>query len=199
MSAAATSSTKKQRERHRQSSSDGGLHHNEKMYSLETYAPLVSCKWWELLAVDAAESQDEINGLARGARVFQALMASPARALSEMSCQKVYESYAQGFEALVRYDDQQKWLNKMIEVGTTSDRIAALVMKVQMAPLFAVSDLRALLKMAQKKSRNESSAACDALRDLFLELLPSDRKLLSLRQAIGTTTSMRSVSDSVSK
>lgn len=158
-------------------------------YGLEAYAPLVSCKWWELLSVsvDEDKASDTKARLARGARVLQGSLTGPGQVLSDASTQKVYDEYSKGFEALVRYDDQQKWLNKMVSVGTTSDRIAALVMKVQMAPLFALNDMKALVKLAQKKSRNESGAACDALRDLFIELLPAERKLLSLQQNVGAS------------
>ena len=106
-----------------------------------------------------------------------------ARADLELNARKIYAEKCDLFEGTIAKDDEQAWLGKMAVTGTTTDKINALRMKIQMAPVFALPHIRILLSMAQKKSRHESGAAIDALKEVFEDetTLP-DRKLRTFEQ-----------------
>jgi len=65
-------------------------------------------------------------------------------------------------------------------LGTLTDKLAAMMMLVQSAPLYRVNTLYSLLNMASKHGRRESLMAIDTLKDLFMtNLLPDKRKLVA--------------------
>lgn len=73
-----------------------------------------------------------------------------------------------------------RFLTTIMASGTLEDRISALTLLVQQAPLHNVRALESLIGLARKKSRDHSLAALAALKDLFGQgaLLPN-RKLLT--------------------
>ncbi|KAF8819625.1 CBF/Mak21 family protein [Cardiosporidium cionae] len=70
------------------------------------------------------------------------------------------------------------------EIGTLSDRIAALGLLIQQSAIFNVPALRMLLQMAGKQNRKEALLAIEALRDLFTEDLLPHRKLIAYEQPL---------------
>lgn len=61
-----------------------------------------------------------------------------------------------------------------------SDKMAAMILMVQSAPLYRIRTLHALLNQAAKQGRREALMALEALKDLWMtNLLPGERKLVS--------------------
>lgn len=78
---------------------------------------------------------------------------------------------------------QAKWMKTVLSTGTASDKLAAMTLLVQEAPVHSIRHIDGLLSLARKKGRRESQQAIDALKDLFTNnLLPGERKLLPFDQ-----------------
>jgi ribosome biogenesis protein MAK21 len=78
-----------------------------------------------------------------------------------------------------------QWLQQAQRGGTTSDKVAAMALLVQEAPVANLRSLDALINMAAKRggARAVVGTALDALKELWLEvLLPPDRKLKFFEQ-----------------
>lgn len=61
-----------------------------------------------------------------------------------------------------------------------TDKMAAMILMVQAAPLYRIKTLHALLNQAAKQGRREALMALETLKDLWMtNLLPDDRKLIS--------------------
>ncbi|OBA23383.1 CBF-domain-containing protein [Metschnikowia bicuspidata var. bicuspidata NRRL YB-4993] len=76
-------------------------------------------------------------------------------------------------------NSQRKFLSQILSDGTLNDKISALTLLVQEAPLHNLKAFDTLLSYCEKKSRTASLQAINALKDLFLNGLLPDRKLLS--------------------
>jgi ribosome biogenesis protein MAK21 len=77
----------------------------------------------------------------------------------------------------------KEWLKTVLHSGTSSDKIAAITLRIQSAPFYRLQALDMLLNSARKKGRRESEMAIEALKDLFINnLLPSHRKLISFQK-----------------
>ncbi|XP_071512125.1 CCAAT/enhancer-binding protein zeta-like [Diadema antillarum] len=73
---------------------------------------------------------------------------------------------------------QSRWMQTVAKSGALSDKVAALTLEVQGAPVHTPLSLDSLLAMVRKKGRREALLGLDAVKRLFLEeLLPSNRKL----------------------
>lgn len=66
-----------------------------------------------------------------------------------------------------------RWMRSVMAGGTLTDKIAAMALLVQQAPLQSLRTLDVLVSLAKKTSRRESQLAGDTLADLFANsLLP---------------------------
>jgi hypothetical protein len=72
----------------------------------------------------------------------------------------------------------EKWVNDVIKSGTLSDKIAALALRVQESPFHQLDTLDALIALASKKEHRTAILALEALKDLFINDLLPNRKLL---------------------
>ena len=74
-----------------------------------------------------------------------------------------------------------QFYSTIMSTGTLSDKISALTLSVQEAPVHNMKALESLVGMARKRSRGQAVEVLGALKDLFGpgNLLPSDRKLKS--------------------
>ncbi|KRY36105.1 Trehalase, partial [Trichinella spiralis] len=77
--------------------------------------------------------------------------------------------------------NQLRWMNSVASGGTLSDRVAALGMLVQQSPLHNLKHLDTLLNKVTKKNRHEALIAADVAKDLFIEELLPDRKLIPFK------------------
>jgi len=110
--------------------------------------------------------------------------AGSLRAEAEALTQSALEVYEQQKSAgRLRISSDSKWLDTVLRSGTTSDRVAAMTVLVQEAPLHNAASLTSLLALATKKgNRDARTMACEALRDLFVQNLLPGRQLRFLRE-----------------
>lgn len=78
---------------------------------------------------------------------------------------------------------QKKFLSQILSDGTLNDKISALTLLVQEAPLHNLKPFETLLNYCEKKSRNAALQAVNAMKDLFINSLLPDRKLLAFNKA----------------
>lgn len=76
-------------------------------------------------------------------------------------------------------NSQRRFLSQILSDGTLNDKISALTLLVQEAPLHNLKAFDTLLGYCQKKSRTASLQAINALKDLLMNGLLPDRKLVS--------------------
>lgn len=72
----------------------------------------------------------------------------------------------------------ERWMNDVIKSGTLSDKVAALALRVQQAPVHELESLDLLVSMATKKEQRTSQLALEALKDLLVHNLLPDRRLI---------------------
>jgi ribosome biogenesis protein MAK21 len=77
-----------------------------------------------------------------------------------------------------------KWIYEVIQSGTLSDKIAALTLLVQQSPIHNSQLLDNLVGMATKKERRVMEMAIKALKDLLINDLLPDRRLVRFEQRL---------------
>lgn len=86
------------------------------------------------------------------------------------------KKYLQEFSAI---NSQKKFLSQILSDGTLNDKISALTLLVQEAPIHNIKAFDTLLGFCEKKSRTAALQAINAMADLFINGLLPDRKLLA--------------------
>lgn len=81
------------------------------------------------------------------------------------------------YDEFSKTSSQRKFLSQMLTDGTLSDKISALTLLIQEAPLHNTKSFDTLLNFTNKKSRNSALQSLNALKDLFINGLLPDRKL----------------------
>ncbi len=119
---------------------------------------------WFTLAVPKADAATVARHEAMSADEKTALKARAA---------KMYEEQAQryGREREISAADRE-WLATVLASGTISDKISAMLLQVQEAPIYSLEWIAKLLALAQSSSRHESYLALEALKDIYLTILP---------------------------
>jgi len=75
-------------------------------------------------------------------------------------------------------DTNHVWLQTAITSGTLSDKIAALSLTMNEAPVHSLTSFDSLLSICQKKEKRVSFIGLDAIKTLFLsDLIPENRRL----------------------
>uniref|UniRef100_A0A674AMI9 CCAAT/enhancer-binding protein zeta n=1 Tax=Salmo trutta TaxID=8032 RepID=A0A674AMI9_SALTR len=76
------------------------------------------------------------------------------------------------------------WMKNVVSSGTLADRMAAMTVLIQDAPVQSIEHVENLVSMVKKKgSRRQGLMALDTLRELFMsDLLPVNRKLRTFSQ-----------------
>ncbi|KAI3406166.2 MAK21 [Candida oxycetoniae] len=82
-------------------------------------------------------------------------------------------------EEFASNNSQKKFLSQILTSGTLNDKISALTLLIQEAPLHNLKALDTLIAYCDKKSRTASLQSIAALKDLLLNGLLPDRKLLA--------------------
>ncbi|PVH14480.1 uncharacterized protein CXQ87_002621 [Candidozyma duobushaemuli] len=85
-------------------------------------------------------------------------------------------------------NSQRKFLSQILSDGTLNDKISALTLLVQEAPLHNIKPFETLLNYCEKKSRNAALQAVNSMKDLFINSLLPDRKLVAFNKASLTQT-----------
>lgn len=66
----------------------------------------------------------------------------------------------------------RQWLETVLREGTQGDKISAILLQAQECPFYGLEWIGRLLSMASSTSRHESFPAIDALKNLFVLILP---------------------------
>lgn len=66
----------------------------------------------------------------------------------------------------------RQWLATVLKEGTQSDKISAILLQAQECPFYGLEWIGKLLSMASGTSRSESFPAIEALKDVFILILP---------------------------
>lgn len=76
------------------------------------------------------------------------------------------------------------WMKSVVSTGTLADRMAAMTVLIQDAPVHCLEHIESLIVMMRKKGgRRQSLMALDTLKELLLsDLLPENRKLQAFSQ-----------------
>lgn len=74
---------------------------------------------------------------------------------------------------------QRKFLSDILSAGTLNDKISALTLLIQEAPMHNLKALDTLLGYCEKKSRTAALQSINALKDLLLNGILPDRKLVA--------------------
>ena len=97
--------------------------------------------------------------------------------------QKLYEegdhawgSYSTPKKLTDKADSRERFLKKITTTGTMRDKIAALIVSAKM-PRLALEPFDRLLQTAEKPKPSVRGQYCNALIDLFRDMLPENRKL----------------------
>ncbi|KAJ3036867.1 hypothetical protein HDV00_002350 [Rhizophlyctis rosea] len=110
---------------------------------------------------------------------------------SEEKIIQLYKQAQQLWEADVAKYEKSKtmsaadrdFISTVLKSGTTTDKVSALTLLIQEAPVHSLASLRDQLihGMARKKARREAILAVDSIKDLFVNNLLPDRKLRYFR------------------
>ncbi|CAN3501578.1 ribosome biogenesis protein Mak21p [Diutina catenulata] len=82
-------------------------------------------------------------------------------------------------EEFTRRNSQKKFLQQILQDGTLNDKISALTLLIQEAPLHNIKALDTLVGYCEKKSRTASLQAIAALKDLLVNGVLPDRRLVA--------------------
>ncbi|TSP57647.1 CCAAT/enhancer-binding protein zeta [Bagarius yarrelli] len=76
------------------------------------------------------------------------------------------------------------WMKSVVSTGTLADRMAAMTVLIQDAPVYCLENIESLIAMMRKKgSRRQGLMALETLKELLLsDLLPENRKLRAFSQ-----------------
>lgn len=89
---------------------------------------------------------------------------------------KENKTYLQEFSSI---NSQKRFLSQILSDGTLNDKISALTLLVQEAPIHNIKAFDTLLGFCEKKSRTAALQAINAMVDLFANGLLPDRKLVA--------------------
>ena len=81
-------------------------------------------------------------------------------------------------------NSDEKWMKDVIRSGTVSDKIAALALKVQESPFHNLDAIEMLTAMVAKNEQRTAQLALDAMKDLLINNLLPNRKLVALNSRI---------------
>ncbi|CAH6722088.1 ribosome biogenesis protein Mak21p [[Candida] jaroonii] len=85
-------------------------------------------------------------------------------------------------------NSQKKFLSQILKDGTLNDKISALTLLIQESPLHNIKAMDTLLNFCEKKSRTAALQAINAYKDLLVNGLLPDRKLLPFNKRPLSTT-----------
>lgn len=105
----------------------------------------------------------------------------PDKSQIKVQAEQAYKKQERKFKASASSDRESKLLNELQKKGTLSDKVSALMIKIQNSftpeKFCDFQSLDVLMHMAKKKSRHHSYAAIEGLKELFTENLLPNRPL----------------------
>ncbi|CCE61460.1 hypothetical protein TPHA_0A03840 [Tetrapisispora phaffii CBS 4417] len=101
--------------------------------------------------------------------------------------EKDNQTYYQEFS---KDSSQRKFMSQILSDGTLNDKISAVTLLIQEAPLHNTKSIDTLMSYCNKKSRNSVLQSLNALKDLLLNGLLPDRKLRYFKNQPGLSTNL---------
>ncbi|XP_067273512.1 CCAAT/enhancer-binding protein zeta [Pseudorasbora parva] len=100
--------------------------------------------------------------------------------------QKLYENESALYKSKKNFQKgaNSAWMKSVVSTGTLTDRMAAMTVLIQDAPIHGLEHIENLVSLVKKKgSRRQGLMALDTLKELLLsDLLPKNRKLRTFSQ-----------------
>ncbi|XP_066532775.1 CCAAT/enhancer-binding protein zeta [Hoplias malabaricus] len=100
--------------------------------------------------------------------------------------QKLFESEVELYKTKKNFQKgaNTTWMKSVVSTGTLADRMAAMTVLIQDAPVHCLEHIESLVTLVKKKgSRREGVMAVETLKELLLsDLLPENRKLRAFSQ-----------------
>ncbi|XP_067240807.1 CCAAT/enhancer-binding protein zeta isoform X2 [Chanodichthys erythropterus] len=100
--------------------------------------------------------------------------------------QKLYENETALYKSKKNFQKgaNSSWMKSVVSTGTLTDRMAAMTLLIQDAPIHSLEHIESLVSLVKKKgSRRQGLMALDTLKELLLsDLLPKNRKLQTFSQ-----------------
>ncbi|XDV41644.1 hypothetical protein PO909_010465 [Leuciscus waleckii] len=100
--------------------------------------------------------------------------------------QKLYENETVLYKTKKNFQKgaNSTWMKSVVSTGTLTDRMAAMTVLIQDAPIHGLQHIESLVSQVKKKgSRRQGLMALDTLKELLLsDLLPNNRKLWTFSQ-----------------
>lgn len=100
--------------------------------------------------------------------------------------QKLYENETALYKSKKNFQKgaNSAWMKSVVSTGTLTDRMAAMTVLIQDAPIHGLEHIENLVSLVKKKgSRRQGLMALDTLKELLLsDLLPKNRKLRTFSQ-----------------
>lgn len=118
--------------------------------------------WYE---IPVPESKRAYEYFKQMSATEKSTLRSRAAALYEEQSQK----YRKGKEMSPA---DRRWLETVLREGTQNDKISAMLLQAKESPFYGLEWITKLLAIASGTSRHESFPAIDALREIFLLILP---------------------------
>eukprot|EP01036_Dinobryon_divergens_P027227 gene27227-35958_t len=149
-------------------------------YQLHKKNPIVDCK---NLSIDLGEKTwyDELSDLlpvAVGKHEQKEITSVEVLAAIQGAYRDTVENHNKANIGLGKSDE--KWMKDVIRSGTVSDKIAALALKVQESPFHNLDAIEMLTAMVAKNEQRTAQLALDAMKDLLINNLLPNRKLVAL-------------------
>ncbi|OMJ23981.1 Ribosome biogenesis protein MAK21 [Smittium culicis] len=91
---------------------------------------------------------------------------------------KTYENKRKHGKNSSMTSNDMDFVSSILKTGTLSDKISALTLLVQESPIHNLSSINTLMGMARKNHRREAIMAVSSLKDLLVNNLLPDRKLI---------------------
>lgn len=102
-----------------------------------------------------------------------AMMSEDELAALRSRASKLYEEQTKKYrEQCEMTPADRTWLETVLSKGTQSDKISAMLIQVRECPFYGLDWIAQLLVLSSSPTRSESYRAVDALRDIFLLILP---------------------------
>ena len=105
----------------------------------------------------------------------------PDKSQIKVEAEQAFKKSEQKFKSKNASDNELKLLNDLQRKGTLSDKVSALMMKVQKSYIpdkfCDFASIEALMHIAKKKSRHHSQASIEGLKELFVDTLLPNRPL----------------------
>ncbi|PVV03026.1 hypothetical protein BB560_002500 [Smittium megazygosporum] len=133
-----------------------------------------SSRWYEVSLPDVSFTRLESESADS-----DALSKSEAFAMNLLEIEnQTFARKRSGGDGFNATSNDMDFVSSILKSGTLSDKISALTLLSQESPIHNIDSIKTLMSMARKKHRREALLAVSSLKDLFINNILPDRKLV---------------------